>query len=90
MDEDSFGYPTLEAAHSCKPSLTAIDSGGVLEFVEDGCNGHVCQPDPVDLADKMDQLYMDKAKTKNMGIEAREKIGELQISWTHVLEKLLK
>lgn len=90
MDEDSFGYPTLEAAHSFKPTLTAIDSGGVLEFVEDGGNGFVCQPDPADLANRMDQLYSNRKQARELGIEAHQKIGALRISWDNVMEKLLK
>ena len=34
-DEDSYGYPSLEAAHARKAVLTASDSGGVLELVSD-------------------------------------------------------
>ena len=45
FDED-FGYVTLEAFLARKPVLTATDSGGPLEFVEDGVNGFVCPPDP--------------------------------------------
>ncbi len=90
LDEDSFGYPTLEAAHSSKPSITAIDSGGVLEFVRNGHNGFVCHPDPADIADKMDQLYWNRDRARIMGIEANKTIGELEISWSHVLGKLLK
>ena len=39
-DED-YGYVTVEAFKAGKPVLTAADSGGVLEFVEDGRNGYV-------------------------------------------------
>ncbi len=35
-DEDSYGYPTLEAASARKPTVTASDSGGTLEFIETG------------------------------------------------------
>ena len=45
-DEDSYGYPSLEAAQSAKPILTTTDSGGVLEFVEDGRNGRIVPPEP--------------------------------------------
>src|SRR6185436_6256519 len=42
-DED-YGYVTVEAFKSAKPVVTTADSGGVLEFVEDGRNGYVCPP----------------------------------------------
>lgn len=44
-DED-YGYVTLEAFLARKPVVTARDSGGTLEFVEDGVNGFVCHPEP--------------------------------------------
>src|SRR5690606_13744658 len=44
FDED-YGYVTLEAFEARKPVVTAHDSGGVLEFVRDGENGLVCEPD---------------------------------------------
>ena len=39
-DED-YGYISLEAFLSKKPVVTCTDSGGPLEFVEDGENGRV-------------------------------------------------
>src|SRR5262249_35548301 len=39
-DED-YGYVTVEAFKSGKPVVTTADSGGVLEFVEDGVDGFV-------------------------------------------------
>lgn len=50
-DED-YGFVTLEAFHSEKPVLTATDSGGPLEFVKDGINGFVVDPDPRKIAQK--------------------------------------
>ncbi len=90
LDEDSYGYPTLEAAHSEKPIITTLDAGGVLEFVQDGLNGFLVQPDPIDLAAVMDQLYRKNHVAKAMGIEALKRIDELNISWSHVLQRLLK
>ena len=37
FDEDSYGYPTLEAAQAERCTVTVSDSGGVPEFV---INGH--------------------------------------------------
>ena len=45
FDED-FGYVTVEAFLSRKPVVTASDSGGPLEFVEDGASGFVAAPEP--------------------------------------------
>ena len=45
FDEDSYGYPTLEAYHSGKPVLSCTDSGGTREIVEDGVTGLMTAPD---------------------------------------------
>src|SRR5690606_18058190 len=58
-DEDSYGYPSLEAAHSQKAVITCTDSGGTLELIEDGRNGLLCAPDARALAAAMDRLYAD-------------------------------
>ena len=44
-DED-YGYVTLEAFLARKPVITAEDSGGTLEFVEDSVNGLIGAADP--------------------------------------------
>ncbi len=89
LDEDSYGYPSIEACHASKPILTTSDSGGVLELVQDGLNGYVADPSPEALADAMDRLFIDRNKTKSMGGRALERLSELKISWDHVLDKLL-
>jgi glycosyltransferase involved in cell wall biosynthesis len=89
LDEDSYGYPTVEASLASKPILTTSDSGGVLELVQEGVNGYVCEPSPKSLADAMDRLYLDRAKTEVMGLNGYNRLAELNISWPHVLERLL-
>jgi glycosyltransferase involved in cell wall biosynthesis len=90
LDEDSYGYPSLEASHAAKPILTTTDSGGVLELVVDGYNGRVCEPDPKALAEAMDQLYLDRNHAREMGQNAAQRIKELNISWQNVLQRLLE
>lgn len=89
LDEDSYGYPTLEASHSQKAILTTSDSGGVLELVEDGVNGLVVLPDPQCLAAAMDRLFLDRNAARRMGLLAGERVKELTVGWPHVIEKLL-
>jgi glycosyltransferase involved in cell wall biosynthesis len=89
LDEDSYGYPSVEASHASKPILTTSDSGGVLELIQNDINGYVSEPEPKALAKAMDELYLDKDKAKIMGNNAHEQLGKLNISWDHVLEKLL-
>ncbi|MBE1159190.1 glycosyltransferase family 4 protein [Dyella acidiphila] len=89
VDEDSYGYPTLEASHASKAILTTSDSGGVLEFVKEGVNGLIADPDPRAVAVAMDRLYREREQVRLMGIEANKRLAELGISWDHVVKRLL-
>lgn len=90
LDEDSYGYPSLEAFHSGKPVLTTTDSGGVLELVSNGINGYVVTPEALDIADALDSFYLNRALTQSMGKNAIQTISALNISWAHVLDRLLQ
>lgn len=89
LDEDSYGYPSVEASHAAKPVLTTSDAGGVLELIEDGVNGYVADATPKALAEAMDRLYLDRNQTIQMGKTAPERLKSLNISWEHVLQRLL-
>lgn len=89
VDEDSYGYPTLEGALAERPAVTTQDAGGTLEFVENGRNGFVCEPTPESLAAAFDKIHSDRDATRRMGRSARERIRELRIDWPHVVERLL-
>ena len=89
LDEDSYGYPSLEAAHSEKPVITTADAGGVLEFVTHGQNGLVCDPDPKSIAEAIDRLYSDRELVKALGSRAAETVEKLQINWDNVIDRLL-
>jgi len=86
FDED-YGYVTLEAFLSARPVITATDSGGVLEFVEDGVNGFVCAPDPEDIARAINALAADRARAASLGAAGRARA--LTISWDGVIEKFV-
>ena len=45
FDEDSYGYPSLEAHQSNKAVVSCTDAGGVSELVVDGLNGFLVEPD---------------------------------------------
>jgi glycosyltransferase involved in cell wall biosynthesis len=86
-DED-YGYVTLEAFLSQKPVLTAFDSGGPLEFVEDGQSGIVIRSaDEKELAQRSEELFFDKDKCRSYGRAGYEKVKD--ISWDTVIETLI-
>lgn len=88
FDEDSYGYPSLEAAHAGKAVISASDAGGVLELVEDGKNGFICPPDPQALAARFDALYEDRAAAQRMGEANRARLDTLSIHWDRVVEAM--
>jgi glycosyltransferase involved in cell wall biosynthesis len=89
LDEDSYGYPSLEASHSQKPVVTVTDAGGALEFVRDGVEGSVTEPEPAALAAAFDRLYEDRALAERMGEASFRRRGELRIDWDHVVRRLV-
>jgi glycosyltransferase involved in cell wall biosynthesis len=86
FDED-FGYVTLEAFLAHKPVVTARDSGGTLEFVQDGVNGFVCEPDPAALADAFAGLDADRGRARALGDAGFERAR--LVTWDGVIEKLV-
>jgi glycosyltransferase involved in cell wall biosynthesis len=86
FDED-YGYVTLEAFLARKPIITARDSGGPLEFVEDGVNGRICEPVPDSIADAI-AAYADDERLA----AAHGDAGYLRartVTWDGVIERLL-
>jgi glycosyltransferase involved in cell wall biosynthesis len=86
FDED-YGYVTLEAMLSAKPVITVRDAGGPLEFVEDGVNGHVCEPEPAALADAFAALHRDRGRAAGLGDAGRRMAAG--VTWDGVIERLL-
>jgi glycosyltransferase involved in cell wall biosynthesis len=85
-DED-FGYVTLEAFLCAKPVLTAHDSGGILEFVQDGVNGYIRRPEPEEFASAINDLAGSRARTAALGEAGLERARA--ISWDGVIETLV-
>ncbi len=88
FDED-YGYITLEAMLSSKAVITCSDSGGPLEFVEEAETGFVVEPEPELIAERIDYLYSNPAKARDMGLAGRAAYANKNISWEHVASQLL-
>ncbi|HEU4332553.1 MAG TPA: glycosyltransferase, partial [Lapillicoccus sp.] len=86
LDED-YGYATLQAFLAGKPVITATDSGGVLEFVEDGVTGYVTDGSPEQLAAAADRLAADPEAAAAMGAEGRRRVETWD--WPAVVERLV-
>jgi glycosyltransferase involved in cell wall biosynthesis len=89
LDEDSYGYSSLEAAHSEKAIITTSDSGGVLEFVKDNYNGLIVAPNAQQLGEAFDLLYENPNFATQLGVNNKKMLSELRISWDNVIESLL-
>jgi hypothetical protein len=85
-DED-YGYVTLESFLSRKPVITARDSGGTLEFVEDGANGFVCEPAAASIGAAINRLARDRGLAARLGDAGFARAS--QVSWNGVIEKLV-
>lgn len=85
QDED-YGYVTLQAFLAGKPVITAADSGGVLEFVEDGVTGIVTDGSPEQLGAAADRLADDHDLAASMGQAGRERA--LSLDWPSVVARL--
>ena len=88
LDED-FGYVTLEAMLASKPVITCLDSGGPLEFVSHQETGLVAEPTAESLAAALDAVWENRRRAAAWGKAAKERYDSLNISWSHVIDRLL-
>ena len=88
FDED-YGYVTLEAMLSGKPVVVANDGGGATEFIENDREGIIVAPEPRAIAESLDSLYADRERARLMGQRGKEKLTAMNLSWQHVVSKLV-
>ena len=88
-DED-YGYITVEAMLASKPVITCTDSGGPLEWVLHDATGWVTEPRPESLAAVFDQIWRDREKARQLGINGRDRWHRLSVSWHEIADRLLK
>jgi glycosyltransferase involved in cell wall biosynthesis len=69
--------------------IVHTDSGGPLEFVIDGENGFICEPDAKTIAERMDLLYKDKIMAQKLGESGFESLKLKNMNWDYVIDKLL-
>jgi len=85
-DED-YGYIALEAFLSRKPVVTCSDSGGPLEFVEDGVSGSVAAPSGAAVGAAAAALLGDAARARRLGDAGFERVRG--ITWEDAVRALL-
>ena len=80
---------TVEAFLSGKPVITTSDAGGPTEFVEDGKTGFVVDPERMQIAQKIEELWNHKDEAQKMGANGRQLINNYEINWRSTLGRLL-
>ncbi len=86
LDED-YGYVTLQAFLAGVPVITAVDSGGVLEWVTDGVTGLVTDGSAEAMGAAIDALAADPDLAQRMGAAGRARVVDL--SWERVVDTLV-
>lgn len=89
FDED-YGYITLEAMAASKAVITTTDSGGPLEFIQDGKTGMITDPNAKEIAKAMDALAGSPALAETLGKAANRHLRDMDITWGHVIKELAK
>lgn len=84
---EEYGIVTVEAMKRSKPVITAVDSGGPLDFIKNGENGFIIKPDSNAAAAAIDELGFDESLAKKMGSAARKTVKD--ITWENVVKKLV-
>ncbi len=86
--KEDYGLVTIEAMKSQKCVITYEDSGGVVEFVENGVSGFVARANDIeDLSLKMSYLAKNKDLAKELGKNAKERVKD--IKWSVCISRLL-
>lgn len=85
-DED-YGYIALEAFLSRRPVVTCRDSGGPLEFVEEGVTGRVVEATGAAVGAATAALLSDRATAERFGAAGFERVRG--ITWRAAVEALL-
>ncbi|OGD26647.1 MAG: hypothetical protein A2Y56_07210 [Candidatus Aminicenantes bacterium RBG_13_63_10] len=85
--QEDYGLVTVEAFASRKAVVTALDSGGPTELVQDGKTGFVVSPEPKALAEKLDLLAADRRRAESMGERAFRLVSKM--TWKKTVDRLI-
>jgi glycosyltransferase involved in cell wall biosynthesis len=85
--QEDYGYVTLEAFQSERPVITCKDSGETTFFVKDHVTGFICEPDPADIAGRIDYLYQNRSLAPTLGKAGKQSVQHIQ--WDTIARTLL-
>jgi Glycosyl transferases group 1. len=84
--EEDYGLTAIEAMAFHKPVIVCSDGGGYREFIQDGVNGFIVEPEGQAIADAINYLADNPDKLKQMGDNAYE--FSRQYSWEKAISHL--
>lgn len=87
---EELGHVAMEAALAGKALLTTSDSVGILSLVKHEETGWIAQANPSSLAEAMNSVWKNPARTQQYGLAARELWLSLGINWPQTVEALLQ
>ena len=79
----------MESILSKKPIITCTDSGGSLEFIENGVNGYVVEPAPEKIGESINKIF-NEGSAKKMGEIGYKKFKNNFQSWDTVIKRLVE
>ncbi len=86
--QETFGLVVIEAMVN-EVVVVATNKGGPLEIIDDGVDGLLFERDAEDLSKRLQWLYENQTKAKEMAKRAKHKVLE-KFEYTQQLEKLYK
>jgi glycosyltransferase involved in cell wall biosynthesis len=81
-------HAVLEACHCRKATITCVDSVASCLAVIDRSTGRCVYPDPVSLAEAIDELHTNRELASQWGASAFHQMLRLGIDWDNVVQKL--
>ncbi|WP_294143627.1 glycosyltransferase [uncultured Clostridium sp.] len=89
LDSESFGVSAVEAM-SCEVPVIVTDVDGFKEVVEDKITGYIVKRDsPDEMAEALEQLYLNKELRFTMGENGRERVKKLY-DWSDNVEIMIE
>ena len=82
---EDYGLTAIEAMAYGKPVIVCSDGGGLADFVEDGVNGFVVEPEPAAIAAAVQRLVDDRGLAERLGRAARERAQEF--TWENAMRQ---
>ena len=83
---EDYGFITIEAFKSGKAVLTCSDSGEPLQFVRDGHNGFVAEPDAKAIAARLTHAIDHRRRVAQMGAQGAKTVAH--VAWEPIVEAL--